>query len=113
MPKTHQLTDEEYEKVKHLLDREEKKYEALEDFLGGIVFVRTVTHYYTGRVKKIAGNFLVLEDAAWIADTGRFGNFMANTPQESLEVEPMGDTMVNIETIVDISPYKTLLTIQK
>ena len=40
--------------------------------IGEKYFIRTVTLYYTGRVKEIRGNFIRLENAAWIASTGRF-----------------------------------------
>lgn len=113
MSKEYKITKEEYEKVKHLLEKEQRKYESLEDMKGGIVFIRTVTHYYTGRVKNITGQFLHLEEATWVADTGRFAQFMQGNPNESLETEPMGETFVNIDSIIDISPYKSLLIEQK
>ena len=40
--------------------------------VGNAVFVPTVTHYYTGRVTELTEQSVVLTDAAWIADTGRF-----------------------------------------
>jgi len=42
--------------------------------VGEKYFIRSVTHYYTGRLKTITDTDLVLEDAAWIADTVRFLN---------------------------------------
>lgn len=108
-----ELTKEEYEKVKHLLKIEEKKYASIEELVGEIIFIRTVTHYYTGRLMKVSGQFAILEDASWIADTGRFSNFMKGQPNESLEVEPMGTTMINIDSIIDISLFQILLTDQK
>lgn len=68
--------------------------------IGDKIFVRTVTHYLTGRVKKIVGKFLVLSDAAWIADTGRFMEFIEKGNIN--EVEPVTcDVIVNTDTIVD------------
>lgn len=115
MTKTLEVSDETYNKIKDQLgtDDEVVEFNSLSDLLGEIVFIRTVTHYYTGRYVAKDGHFLVLEDAAWIGDTGRFGDFMKGQPSESLEVEPMGKTLVNEETIVDISPYKELFTVQK
>jgi hypothetical protein len=40
--------------------------------VGKTYLIRTVTHYWTGRLVAVHGDALVLEDAAWIADTGRF-----------------------------------------
>jgi len=108
-----EITKEEYEKVKHLIEKENRKYESLEDMKGGIVFIRTVTFYYTGRIKNIVGQFIHLEDACWIPDTGRFANFMQGTPTDTLETEPMGETFVNIDSVIDISPYKQLFLEQK
>lgn|SRR3990167_1324085 len=63
-------------------------------------FIRTVTYFTTGRVKAIVGNFLVLEDAAWIADTGRFSDAIAKGVMA--EVEPTEVTMyVNMNSITD------------
>lgn len=43
---------------------------------GDKVFIRTVTLYYTGLIKEIVGDWIVLEQASWIADTGRFFDFL-------------------------------------
>ena len=50
--------------------------------IGESLFIRTVTYHLTGKVvgiKVIAGTaFLVLEQAAWIADSGRFTQAINN-----------------------------------
>lgn len=76
--------------------------------VGDAYFIRTVTVYLTGRVKAIVGNFLILEEAAWIADTGRFSDAMKKGSFN--EVEPYEDEVyVNIETIVDAKPWGIVL----
>jgi len=40
--------------------------------VGKSYFIRTVTHHLTGRLVKVTAKELVLEEAAWIADDGRF-----------------------------------------
>jgi hypothetical protein len=40
--------------------------------IGKAYLIRTVTMYYTGKLVSITDYDLVLDDAAWIADTGRF-----------------------------------------
>ena len=40
--------------------------------VGKLYLIRSVTMYYTGRLVRITKTDLLLEDAAWIADTGRF-----------------------------------------
>jgi hypothetical protein len=70
--------------------------------LGKNVFIRTVTHYYTGRVAFIdrAKNLLVLEDAAWIADTGRFADAMRDGTAS--EIEPFTNPVeINLASMVD------------
>ena len=54
--------------------------------VGENVFVRAVTMYYTGRLVLVTAGELVLEDAAWIADCGRF--HVALAKGELTEVEP-------------------------
>jgi hypothetical protein len=44
--------------------------------VGDNVFIRTVTLYYTGKISQVKGQWITLEDAAWIADTGRFHDFL-------------------------------------
>lgn len=68
--------------------------------VGEKVAIRTVTHYLTGKIKAITGKFLTLSDAAWIADTGRFMDFIEKGNVN--EVEPVTtDIRVNSDTIVD------------
>lgn len=68
--------------------------------VGSAYFIRTVTYFATGRVKAIVGSFLVLEDAAWVADTGRFREAIMKGILN--EVEPVEvDMFVNINSITD------------
>ena len=54
--------------------------------IGEKYLIRTVTMVLTGRLKEVYGQELVLEEAAWIADTGRF---MQATKEGGFdEVEP-------------------------
>lgn len=68
--------------------------------IGSSYFIRTVTYHLTGRITRIAGQFLVLEDAAWIADSGRFSE--AIDEGRLNEVEPVnGLVIVNMNSITD------------
>ena len=40
--------------------------------IGQNYFIRTVTHHLTGKLIKVTAKELVLQEAAWIADDGRF-----------------------------------------
>ena len=59
---------------------------AMHPFTGEKVFIRSVTHHYTGRVVEVTADEIVLTEAAWIADDGRFANALANGTLS--EVEP-------------------------
>lgn len=73
--------------------------------LGKNVLIRTVTHYYTGKVVAITSRYITLSDAAWIADTGRFAD-AANGEVEFSEIEPYNDPInVFFGAMVDVSAY--------
>lgn len=54
--------------------------------IGANYFIRTVTHHLTGKLVSVHAQELVIVDAAWIADDGRFMQAVASA--EFLEVEP-------------------------
>ena len=72
---------------------------------GTNVFIRTVTNYYTGRIAETSpAGFMLLEDAAWIADTGRFSKALTNGDLNEIEPFP-GEVAVALGSIVDVSPW--------
>jgi hypothetical protein len=76
--------------------------------VGEKVFIRTVTLYYTGQIKKICGQFITLEKAAWIPDTGRFNDFLKTG--KANEVEPFEDDVhIPIGSLIDITKWKSKL----
>jgi hypothetical protein len=104
MTKTITVTDEEYAKIQDILGKiQDLKYSSLKELVGKDIFIRTVTMFYTGHLEGISGQFMKLSLASWIADTGRLADFMKGEPTSSLEVEPMGDILVNIDSVLDIS----------
>ena len=68
--------------------------------IGEQYLIRTVTMYYTGRLEAVFKNEIVLSDAAWIADTGRFGTALKSGNLK--EVEPIGRVIVGRGSIVDV-----------
>lgn len=73
--------------------------------VGKSYFFRTVTYHLTGKVKEVKGKFLVLTDAAWIADSGRFQQ--AINKGELDEVEPVDvNVFLNIDSIVDAFEWR-------
>lgn len=62
--------------------------------VGKCYLIRTVTMIQTGRLVKVTDKELVLEEAAWIADTGRFSDALVSL--NFSEVEPFPDGLVFI-----------------
>uniref|UniRef100_A0A6M3M1P2 Uncharacterized protein n=4 Tax=viral metagenome TaxID=1070528 RepID=A0A6M3M1P2_9ZZZZ len=101
--RTLQVSEEIYEKIKEQL--EDINYHT--DLIGKAYFFRTVTFHSVGRVVKVIGQFLELEEASWVADSGRFMQAIQNGQLN--EVEPVGTAFVNIQSIVDFFPWKHAL----
>ena len=69
---------------------------------GQAIFMRCVTHYYTGRVVRVTDSDVVLEDAAWIADGMRFHRMLKTGLDKEAEVEPfIGRAVISRGAIVD------------
>lgn len=63
--------------------------------VGKCYLVQSVTsYYYVGRVKELHPFAVTLEEAAWIADTGRLHEFIAKGKAAGMEVEPVGEWTV-------------------
>lgn len=105
MSRTIEISDETFEKIKQQLGEDSyKEIQSLKDMIGEKFYFRTVTYHLTGRVKTIIGNILELENAAWIADSGRFMNAIKEGVLN--EVEPVGMAYINIDTVTDFFPWK-------
>lgn len=76
--------------------------------IGECLFIRTVTHHLVGRLKRISHlgpySFLHLEEAAWVADDGRFMDCIESGKLN--EVEPVTTGIrVQVAPIVDVYPW--------
>ena len=71
--------------------------------VGRDYFIRTVTHYYTGRLVWVGDKEIAIEDAAWIADTGRFNEFVAGKTVNEVEPFPTGIVILGRGAIIDMS----------
>lgn len=68
--------------------------------LGKNYFIRTVTMHLTGKLVSITDKELLLENASWIADSGRF--YDALKTGEFSEVEPfVNNVIVNRNSVID------------
>lgn len=80
--------------------------------IGNKYFIRTVTMALVGRLKSIDDKELVLSDASWIADTGRFSDAMKTGDFD--EVEPFcSDILINRSSIVDATNYAKSLPLSQ
>ena len=113
MVRTLEISEETYEKIKAQLTEDGfKDISQLKDMVGEKYYFRTVTYHLTGRVKKVIGSILELENAAWIADSGRFMQAIKDGILN--EVEPVGRAYINIQTVTDFFPWKhPLPSVQK
>lgn len=74
--------------------------------VGQAVLIRTVTYHYTGRIKSVTASDIVLQDAAWIADTGRFSVALEEGFDNNAEIEPYPNgCTISRAAIVDVSPW--------
>lgn len=62
--------------------------------VGKEYFIRTVTHYFTGSLVWVGEKEIVLENVAWIADTGRFNEFVAGKIVNEVEPFPIESTVI-------------------
>lgn len=72
----------------------------------GNVIIRTVTHYFTGHVVGETSQWLLIDQAAWIADTGRWANALKSGKLNEVEPYPEEAVIrVGIGAIIDIAPW--------
>jgi len=89
----------------YILKSDKKGIESYSDFVGKKIFIRTITYHLTGRVVNITNDgIMFLESASWIADSGRFMDFLKSGVPD--EVEPVGDWFLSISSIVDGTFWK-------
>ena len=82
--------------------------------VGKNYLIRTVTMALTGRVVSVGTQEIVLVDAAWIADTGRYAQAVANA--DFSEVEPYPDNqnvIVGRASVIDATQISSLPRKQK
>ena len=81
--------------------------------IGENYLIRTVTMIDTGRLVAVTNHELVLEDAAWIADTGRFSQAVASAEFGEVEPFPAGQVIIGRGSVIDAVRIKSLPRIQK
>jgi len=77
--------------------------------IGKNYLIRTVTMTVVGKLVYVGPHELKMDDASWVADTGRFSNALQKGlyHEESSEIEPFnGSAIVGRGAIVDCVEYK-------
>jgi hypothetical protein len=81
--------------------------------IGKAYLIRTVTMIDTGRLVAVTPQELVLEEAAWIADTGRFAGALTNATFNEVEPFPEGRVIIGRGAVIDAVEIKALPRVQK
>lgn len=105
-----ELTLGQLKQIKSMYCISEKEIGKCPYKVGQNYFIRTATMILTGKLIDYTEQELVLEQAAWIADTGRFSNALQTG--EFSEVEPYPDDIkvfVGRAAVVDACEYNKLL----
>ena len=74
------------------------------------VLIRTITHYYVGTAVAENDRWITLDNASWIADTGRFSAVFEKGFDNNAEIERLPDgTQINVQNIIDVIPFSQTL----
>ena len=73
--------------------------------IGQAYLIRTVTHYYTGRVTNVTALDIEIEDAAWRPDTGRYAEALVTGSLTEVEPYPDGQVILNRMAVVDAAVW--------
>ena len=82
--------------------------QAVKDVIvGKKMFFRTVTFSEIGEVVDVVGDFAILKNASWVADTGRFNDFLKDGVSSDVEIEPYPDmVMVSLKSVTSMTEWE-------
>ena len=72
--------------------------------VGRKYFIRTVTMHHVGELVSFNDKELVLKDASWVADSGRFSSALKTGNLDETEAF-VNDVLVNRDAIVDATVW--------
>ena len=75
--------------------------------IGEVYLIRTVTMIDTGIVQSVNEHEVVLIEAAWIADTGRFSEALKTCDFSEVEPFPSGEVIIGRGAIIDAVKIKS------
>lgn len=81
--------------------------------VGKIYLIRTVTMIDVGRIVAVYPTEIVIEEACWVADTGRFAQAVATAEFGETEPFPDGRVIIGRGSIIDAVQIKQTIRVQK
>jgi hypothetical protein len=81
--------------------------------IGKNYLLRLVTVYDAGKLIGVGPQELILEDASWIPDTGRFADVLKSCDFSEVEPFPKGRVIVNRDAVIDAVRIDTVPRKQK
>lgn len=95
------MNDLTLKQIKEIQDLFSNKIDNVHPWVTGkAYFIRTITMYLIGKLSFVTPKELVLKDASWIPDSGRFHDALKNGKLN--QVEPFIDeVIINRDCIVD------------
>jgi len=69
--------------------------------IGENYFIRTVTMIQIGKLIKVTPQELILENAVWIGNTGRFTQALEDGILDEVELFPKGEIIVGRNAVID------------
>lgn len=81
--------------------------------IGVDYFIQTVTHFFTGRLIWVGDKELAFESVCWIADTGRFNEFIkGSNPNESEPYNKEDKVIIGRGALVSMSQRALILEVK-
>ena len=97
-----ELTIGQLKEIAKLTGQQKKASAPVE--IGKAYLFRTVTHIEVGRVISMDGDFITIEDASWIADTGRYHDCLTKGVFNEVEPYPSTSTL-NSGSFINFAPW--------
>jgi hypothetical protein len=108
------LTIKEAREIASLFGVAQNQPKAHPFVIGSNYFIRTVTHSQTGKLVAVYDTEIVLENAAWIADSGRFQQALEKSEFSEVEMFPVNSrVIIGRGAIIDAAEIKSTPNSQK
>ena len=82
MSKTIEVSDETYKKIKSQLDEDVKEIKNLDELVGETFCFQCARYIYHGKVKNVNSDYIELENAGVVFETGEYSSSSPSDRQE-------------------------------